>query len=97
MLHGNIFHTFSNTPMATLCEFVREAAILDHHPAQILLVSPAQVSPTLLDLRIIELFMTVNDSEHSSMFHVCVAWWCFGQGTMYGPKKMSCIARLQTL
>ena len=19
---------------------------------------------------------------------VCVAWWCLGEGTMYGPKKM---------
>ena len=30
-----------------------------------------------------------SQHKHSSVFPVCVAWWCLGEGTMYGPKKMS--------
>ena len=36
-----------------------------------------------------------DNKEHSSALLVCVAWWCLGEGTIYGAKKMSCIACLQ--
>ena len=50
MLHRkHVPHFFLNTPMVTLVEFVRQAAIMARQERK-KMVSPAQVSPTLIDL-----------------------------------------------
>ena len=64
---------FLNTPMASLCKFIRQAAIMARQDR---------------DMHCLPHGRQLDNNEHSSMFHVCVAWWCLGEGTMYGPKKM---------
>ena len=36
------------------------------------------------------MFHDFDDKENCFAFPVCVAWWCLGEGKMYGPRKMSC-------
>ena len=37
------------------------------------------------------MFHDFDDKEICFAFPICVAWWCLGEGKMYGPRKMSCI------